>query len=187
MRGLIWKLPVLVILAGLSWWLTLDQTDPTSPEPVADSKNADYFLNRFEAVEMDASGKPVRDLAAVSMHHYPNDDSTELNHPILHIHNPIKPSWRIESEKGYVSANGELVLLAGNVAIDRPAATGYNAIAIRTQELRVRMEDDYAETDRAVDIRFGIHKMKGVGMTAHFTAPIRVRLLADVGGIHAVQ
>lgn len=187
MRGLLWKIPFLSLLAGLSWWLSIDQASSPQILKTDASQKADYFLRQFEVIAMNQQGQPQRELQATFMQHFPADDSTELTAPVMHLHSSDKPSWRIESEQGYVSADGDLVLLDGAVDIRRPAAPGFDAIQIHTRNLRVQLPNDYAETDEAVDIKSGIHKMNGVGMQAHFTAPIQIRLLADVGGIHAVQ
>lgn len=187
MRGLAWKAPILASIAALTWWLSLDQPPPEQTAKTETSQKADYFLRHFEVVDMDQTGSPLRQLKADFMQHFPVDDSTELTHPVMHLHHVTKPSWRIESDMGYVSSNGDQILLDGPVNIRRPAAAGFDAVQIHTRKLRVQLPDDYAETDQPVDIQTGIHKMTGVGMQAHFTAPIQIRLLADVGGVHAVQ
>lgn len=187
MRGLLWKIPLLACIAALSWWLSLDQRATPAPTTADEAHKADYFVRHFETVAMNESGAPQRELTAEFMQHFPANDSTELTQPVVHIHAVDKPTWRIQSESGLVSADGELILLNGRVYIRRPAAPGLDAIEIHTRDLRVQMNDNYAETDEAVDIETGFHKMKGVGLQAHFSAPIHIRLLANVGGIHAIQ
>ena len=56
---------------------------------------------------MDIAGRPARSLSARELRHYPNDDSSEVDLPVLVIYTADGPPWTIRSETGWVSGDGE--------------------------------------------------------------------------------
>jgi len=187
MRRLHKRLLVLSLVAGGSWLLSLDPPGEAPSTAFSNERKADYFLRHFEIVSMDLQGRPQRTLQAEQMEHFPLDDSTDLKKPVLHIHSAESPAWKVISKTGHMDSDGEQLTLNGPVRLHRPAAPGFQAITVDTHNVRVQLDKDLAETREAVDIKTGIHKMNGIGMKAIFRDPIQVRLLAKVGGIHAVQ
>jgi lipopolysaccharide export system protein LptC len=98
-----------------------------------------------------------------------------------------KPELRIKSETGYVSSDGELVLLKGAVSITRGASKKLESMQIDTHNLSVQLPNDFAETDEFVKIVSGANTIQGVGLAAHFREPINIKILADVRGNHEIQ
>ena len=120
------------------------------------------------------------------MEHFPNDDSTQLQRPRLEIHDDDRPPWKIRSERGWVSGDKQLVLLQGEVHIDREAAPEVRPLHIVTHDLRVQPDNNYAETDAAVHATSRDDWLDSVGMQLWFARPIRVKLLSQVRGRYEI-
>ena len=173
-------------LAGATWWLASwlqrgeDDRRQTGRAP-------DYYLETLEFTTMGPQGRPERRLRAERMVHYADDDSTELTAPRLTVYDDPGPPWEIEADKGRVSGDGELVVLRGEVRIEREAAEGVRPVQIATRELRVRPEASFAETDQAVDAHSGGDRVRSDGMQIWFDGPVRIKLLANVRGRYEVD
>ncbi|MES9958326.1 MAG: LPS export ABC transporter periplasmic protein LptC [Sedimenticola sp.] len=171
----------LVVLTGVSWWIAERSTlmDDLAEE---ETHTPDYYLEGMTTVQMDLDGVPEQELWAERMVHYPDDDSTELVRPRLKLYDSEKPPWRLSASSGWVSGDGDLVLLNGKVKIDRSAAPNVKPIHIVTRDLRIQQEQNYAETDAEISIRTDTDRMEGRGMQAWFNEPVRLKLLANVRG-----
>ena len=171
------------LLAGLglaSGWLlhNRDQEPAYRPKP----HSPDYYLEGFNATTMGVDGKPDKQLSGERLAHFPEDDSTELKAPRMHVYEAEAPPWRIRSESGWISGDRQLILLQGKVNIDRDAAPGIRGFHIITRDLRIQPEENYAETDQQVFATSGDDHLESKGMQAWFAEPVRIKLLANVRG-----
>jgi lipopolysaccharide export system protein LptC len=177
---------LLLALAGGSWWLTQSRQDAGQRQP-SPPNTPDYWIDGLVARTMDENGRPRRLLNAESMRHFPHDDSTELTRPELLLLEPGRPTWSVRSELGWVSPDGELVLLQGEVHIDREAAAGVRPTHLVTRNLRVQPKDEYAETDQPARLESGSHWVESIGLQVWLREPVRIKLLADVRGHYEVN
>lgn len=175
---------ILVAVGGLSWWLA---SAPPAEEDarLGEQRPIDYYLRGLQATTMDPQGQPARTLQAAEIKHFTDDDTTELTRPQLTVHQGEQPPWEIEAEHGWVSADGELILLSGQVDISRAAAPGIKPLQLQTRNLRVQPRQDYAETDEKVRVRSNSDRLDATGMQAWFRQPSRIKFLADVKGLYA--
>jgi len=184
-RGLLIGVLLCALVAG-SWWLKLnvdsdqrlEQRPPHAP---------DYWVDRLSARTTDETGRVRRILSATVMRHYPDDDSTELEAPELLLLEPGKPPWRIRSENGWVSPDGELVLLRGEVTVEREAADGVLPLNLRTRDLRIQPQQEYAETEHAVRGESGPNWVESEGLQLWLRQPVRIKLLAQVRARYEVN
>ncbi len=177
---------LLVVLAGGSWWLQqgIHEESERHERP---PHTPDYWVEDLTARSMDLEGRPRRILHARMLQHYPDDGSTELTLPRMQLLESGRPPWRIESKQGWVSPNGELVLLQGEVDIRREASPGRLPVHLRTRDLRVQPKDEYAETEHPVRVLSGPHRLQSTGLQAWLHTPVRIKLLADVRGHYEVN
>jgi len=136
---------------------------------------------------MDAQGRPARSLETPLLTRYLDDQSSELETPVLTIYKQGEPPWVIRSERAWVSADGETALLQGKVRITREAAPGIRPIEIDTTNLLVRPEDDYAETSDFTTLTSDRSRASGVGVRAWLGEPSRIRLLSQARGHYEVD
>ncbi len=136
---------------------------------------------------MGDEGKPARQLIAERITHYPDDNSTELTKPKMTIYDGDRPPWRIRSERGWVSGDGEIILLQGEVHIDRSIAAGVRPIHITTRDLRAQPKDNYVESDADTHIISQSDTLDSKGIQIWFSQPVRIKLLANVRGRYEVN
>jgi len=176
---------VLSLVTAGSWWLAqrAGTQIPYHPQP----HSLDYFLDDFSAITTSADGQPEKRLTAQRMVHFPDDDSTELTQPRMTFYQPPDPPWRIRSESGWIAGDKEQVLLQGEVNIDREGSTHVRPMHITTRDLRIRPDEDYAETEATVHARSDRSWIKAEGMQAWFAAPVRIKLLANARGRYEME
>ncbi|MCW8904003.1 LPS export ABC transporter periplasmic protein LptC [Sedimenticola sp.] len=177
---------ILLLLVAGTFWLSR-QNITEDPGYTAREHRADYYLEGVDSTLMNLSGKPGKRLVAERMTHFMDDDSTELKLPRLTLYDLDRPPWRVNSETGWLSGDGEVLLLQGAVKIDRSAAPGVRPMRIRTRDLRVQPGDNYVETDAEVNIRSNKDHIDAKGMQIWLQQPIRIKLLANVRGRYEVN
>ena len=176
---------LLVAVLAVVWWLA-DSDAPVEQKPdVQGARQLDYYLRDAQATAMGLDGKPLRTLYSSRVEHFLDDDTSELAAPLLTIHQGQEPPWEIRSESGRVSADGELIFLAGEVKITRKAAEGIRPIELDTQNVRIQPQQDYAETDEKVRVRSYDDWLNATGMRAWFRQPAKIKLLNDVTSFYA--
>jgi lipopolysaccharide export system protein LptC len=176
---------LLAILGGSKWLAEIVKEKESALD--LETHTADYFLENFSNTVMDADGKPFRRLSADRMLHFPDDDSTELTKPRVTLFAENAPPWKISSEQGWLSGDGNLLLLKGTVTIDREQGDGVRPIHIVTRNLRVQPEENYAETDEVITITSLGSRLKSKGMQAWFNKPVRIKFLTNVRGHYEVN
>jgi len=173
---------ILLGLTGLAFWLQEDsskQETPTDTNKVKKRHTPDYFMEDFTITSMNEKGKPSSVLVSAKMFHYPDDDSTELASPFMTLYGDIGKPWKIKADRGWVAANNELILLSGNVRIDRLSGPNNRPVKLFTDKLRIHPESDFAETDRPVTMLSNKRKTTAIGMRAYVRKG-KLQLLDDV-------
>ena len=170
---------VLLAAAGASGWVLhiLDSDDPAAASWRVPGE-PDAYMERFVTVEMDDAGKPKRRLEADHMAFHP-DETTELSNPYYVLYLAEGEPWHVRSERGRVSADGDVVLLLGRVDIWRNDGSGARDLDVRTEDLKVLPESGYGETGKPATIRTPTSTSKGVGMRAWLDER-RIELLSEV-------
>lgn len=177
---------LLLALAGGTFWLAQRSTR-VEPEYVQLAHRPDYYLEGVDSTLMDLQGAPSQRLVTERMTHYMDDDSTELLSPHLTLFDLERPPWHIRSETGWLSGDGEVLLLQGAVKINRSAAPGVRPLHLRTRDLRVQPRQNYLETDAEVEARSQQDRIDAKGMQIWYRQPIRIKLLANVRGRYEVN
>jgi lipopolysaccharide export system protein LptC len=174
---------VLLLLAGLSWWLA-ERTAPDQPGDTGPlgERSPDHFVRDLQVTTMTPAGEPARSLQAAEVRHYLDDESTELTAPHVTIHRDELPPWDVTAERGWVSRNGESVVLVGAVRAERAGTPAQPPVVLMTDELHYLPYEDYAETDARVSIDSLQDHVEAVGMRAWLRKPGRVELLSEVRG-----
>ncbi len=180
---------VLLLILVLTSWIhnSLQQDDTVK---VKDRGEPDSIMWDFKRTDMDENGLPKAKLEADLMKHYPLDDSVELEAPVMEIYNEqnVMP-WHVTAERGWLSGDGEKLLLYGKVYIWRnevPMDTATNTEPVKevemiTTDLKILLKEEYAETVNFVMILSGQSKLTAIGMQANFKNR-NLKLLKDVRG-----
>jgi len=141
----------LAAVGTLAWWL---QEDGKAPGPGQGDKERrpDYTVDNFAATQMGERGEPHRRLTAIELRHFADDDSSELQSPTLTLFEESGPPWLVHSQSAWVSGDGNLIRLHGEVHIDREAGAQTRPVHVRTSEVLLKRQENYAQTDRPVRI-----------------------------------
>jgi lipopolysaccharide export system protein LptC len=151
--ALFFPLVLAVALAVITFWinLTVEQQGPKIDGSTR--HDPDYTMNNFVTTQTDATGKLHYILAAAEMVHYPDDESTVLQRPRFTQYTTNKPYTQIEALRGYVSSNGEEIVLVDNVKVVRQAFEGRGEMQVLTEKLIILPKQDLAKTDSPVVIK----------------------------------
>jgi len=174
----------MVLAAVVSWRLVQEEKPPSQAITKSGPRAIDYYVTGLDVTRMTTAGQPAHRLRAVNLQHYTDDDTTELQEPHLTVYQGDAPPWEVDSERARVSADGSLVLLSGEVLIERKGDANNRPMRILTRELRVQPEQDYAETDEKVRVESDSDWLVSVGMQAWLRPPSRLKFLSQVNGYY---
>ncbi len=157
-------IPLLMLLAG-TYWLN-QQVQPFAQQP-DDSKrhDVDYSVENLSSVMLDEHGHARYMMTTEKMWHYPDDDSTFLNHPYF-VSVPAK-GWPIvtSATTGKISSHGDEVFLYDDVKIERLPDQARDMLTFSTQYLHVLPDQDQADTDYPVTVISPHDTIEATGMT----------------------
>jgi lipopolysaccharide export system protein LptC len=89
--------------------------------------------------------------------------------------------WHLTSDRGQVRADGDDVLLSGNVRVTGPAPGSGEPLSLTTSELRINTPTEFIETEAPVRLRWSGHELLARGMEADLKAGT-LRLESEVNG-----
>ena len=144
-----------------------------------DGHAPDLTMEEFDVTDMGEDGRPLRRLSAAYMAHFSDTGTKELTHPHLVIYRDQGEPWNVASDRGWVSADNDVLMLLGKVDIWRNTVEGKREIHIETEDLRVLPDDEFADTALAVRFSTPESLTTGTGMRAYL-GESRVELLSKV-------
>ena len=175
-------IPLIMLLAG-TYWLN-QQVQPLGERP-DDSKrhDVDYTVENISSVTLNELGKARYLMTADKMWHYPDDDTTYLDHP--HLVNLPAKTWPTvtSSLTGKVSSHGDEVFLYDDVKIVRLPDLEKDSLTFSTEYLHVVPDKDQADTDHPVMMVTPLDTINAIGMTLDNKLQI-VHLLSTVRATH---
>lgn len=174
-------LPVIALLLG-SYWLNL-QVKPYEPSTGALRHDVDFVVYGLRSTALNTEGQPRFTLITDKMWHYPDDDTTHMQSPILTSFFKDQPPTRIDALNGMLSSKGEEIQLREDVHIFRPGKLPSQAQHFKTEYLRVLPDDGWAETNFPVLMYDRYNTINAVGMELNNEART-VRFLKQVRSVH---
>jgi len=155
MRGFpaIWfALILLALLAALTVWIDHTVQPPAPKRDGSTRHDPDYIVSNFSSNRTDQLGNPRYGLSGAEMRHYPDDDSTELEHPLFTQFSMKNPTIQAQGVRGLLSSNGENVYFMDNVKVIRAATPQKGELTILTEYLHIIPEQGILKTDQPVTI-----------------------------------
>ncbi|KAF1704874.1 LPS export ABC transporter periplasmic protein LptC [Pseudoxanthomonas suwonensis] len=163
---------VAAVATGWSAWKMRSQDAPAS----ASGDRSDYVLRDFELVVLGKDGVESVRVQSPELRRR-EDESMDVEQPVFLA--PAEPGpWRLTSDRGWISADGELLRLDGNVAGDADPASPTPG-TFRTDSLEFLPSQDLARTDREVRLTRPGLVQTGTGMEANLKTR-QYRLLSQV-------
>jgi lipopolysaccharide export system protein LptC len=144
----------LASVGASAWWLQTEEEIKGNGVRETE-RRPDYTVDLLNVTTMDETGRPDRKLIARELRHYPDNGGNELEDPRLTLFKPGEPPWLIRSRQGHMSEDGDTLLLKGPVLMDREAGEQIRPMHIKTRDLTVRPNEDYARTERPVHVTSG--------------------------------
>lgn len=171
-----------VVLVGLavasSVWLASLGTVTTEAKRF-EGRAPDLTMKGFEVTSMGEDGTPLHKLSAAYLAHFVDTETKELTRPHLIVYREGGEPWHVASERGWVSADNDVLMLLGKVDIWRNRPDGKPEIHIETEDLKMLPGEEYAETELPVSISTPESLTRGTGMRAYL-GESRVQLLSNV-------
>jgi lipopolysaccharide export system protein LptC len=167
-RLITWS-PVLMLgaFAALTYWLDAQIQVANRKFDGSGRHDADLYIENFRAVSLDAQGRVRQALTAKLARHYPDDDTTELESPLITFSDPDKPRLTVSADHAKVSGDREHAYFTGNVkgVREATAADASNGPVVLTSEyLHVIPKDDRVLTDKPVTIEDARGIINATGM-----------------------
>lgn len=155
---------VLALLAGLTFWLqnTVDRSDEKHDGKLR--HDPDAIAENFVARRFDETGQVKYRLSSPYMEHYPDDDTSLLQSPILISYRPKTPPLTITAKHAKVTAKGEVAYLWDDVRVTRAATDTRPELVATSPDLTVQSEIGIAFTNSPVEITQGQSWVTGVGV-----------------------
>jgi lipopolysaccharide export system protein LptC len=170
-------LALLLAAAGLLAWRLLPVQDAPQTASVPADERPDYTVERLSMTTMAQDGKPAKRLVARELRHYPAAEINLLEEPRLTLFKEAAPPWLIRSETGRISEDGDEVFLHGPVFADRRAGDGTRAVHVKTYELFIRADEQYARTQQPLHLTSGADWLSSTtGGELWFEEPLRLKL-----------
>jgi lipopolysaccharide export system protein LptC len=159
----------LVLLTGLGLFtFYLSQVAERELRPRAadapPSNEPDYFVDRLALLTMDERGEPSMRLEARELRHFPADDVTEFEEPVMVSLAPERPRVTITANRGKLLQGGAEAHLEGDVVVTRAATANAAPMVAETPYAIVLPDEDIVRTDRPVSVLQGGSRLTGVGM-----------------------
>jgi lipopolysaccharide export system protein LptC len=128
---------VLLLLLGLSLWLPNALVKPVIALNSTPQHEPDYHAENFISTMMSAQGNPKYVLRGRKITHYPDDDTSLLEHPQLTQYTPGSATTHTSADRGKIYNHGKDLLMLGNVRVTRGKDQAGPGGEISTQELHV--------------------------------------------------
>lgn len=185
--------PTWLIAAGIALCFILFLLRPEQ-ELLRDQSNQDSFpqiyMKQVQTREFDEEGKLNFELTTPKVELYQQNiegpsaqDYTLIDAPKMIFYNIQNGApWRMSATNGRSESNNELIRLLGDVVIQQDSPT-QGLVRITTDELQVRGREQFAETDKAVNMRSAKGQIDAVGMDADL-AQSRLQLKSQVKAVY---
>ena len=132
------------VLGLLSMWLQFGLIEKEQVEFDGNERHdPDYYIENFTAVGMDEKGERRYVLEAERLVHYPDDDTALLDNPHIIQYEEGAPPRHTYSESGWISSDGNEVLLTGNVRVIQNAGGTEDSgrTVLTTEKMRIYLDN----------------------------------------------
>ncbi|HXX84206.1 MAG TPA: LPS export ABC transporter periplasmic protein LptC [Casimicrobiaceae bacterium] len=167
-RLIAWS-PVLVLgsLAALSYWLNAQVQRGGPAFDGSGRHDPDIYIEDVNAQSLDAEGRVRQALTARVVRHYPDDDTSDFDAPVVTFSDPGQPKLTITSDRATVTGDREHAYFYGNVrGVREPteADARDGPVILLSEYLHVIPKEDRVVTDKPVTIEDARGIIRATGM-----------------------
>ena len=161
----LFPLTLLLTLTGLTFWLRYVTEQPEIRHDGKHRHDPDYIVYDATLRKIGPAGTLEYTLKAEVVHHYPDDDTTDLFKPnLVYMNSKKSPTVTMTANNAHVSDSNERIDLYGNVYIHRAATKKDAAMIATTSTLTVFPNEEKAFTKAPVLVTQGGSWAKGIGL-----------------------
>lgn len=177
-------LALLAMMAlGSFWLMEVMRRAAGDAAPSRVRAEPDFYVEKFSYVKLAQDGKVQYHFTGAKLTHNPQDDSYDIQHPVIQSVGEARVPMTMRSNRAHVNSDNSRVQLYDNVQLDRPASADTRHLHITSQYLLVLPDDEVMQTDKPVDILLDQSKLSGTGMFAN-SATREFRLTSNVHGTY---
>ncbi len=166
------------LIAALVQWRVVDR------EPAAADGNAaspGYFLTGVDLQEFGADGSLRIGLQSISANQDPASGVVRLSDVAVDYHTPTGQTWNLTSNEARVPQGGSTVEFEGDVRLAGRPGADPQAAELYTPRLTLDTVSEIADTRAPVELAFGTHRLRALGMHADLKSG-SLQLESDVNG-----
>jgi LPS export ABC transporter protein LptC len=165
---------IFILLAGAGTVFFMTERQRGTEPDLADGASPraadyDYYINDMRATRFDSNGRPVSQLRAERVTHYPDGDRAELQAPRFTAFGDTNDAWQVSANAGTLAPDAERdedrLELQGEVELHKPMADGDFA-DVRTSALTVFTTSEEAVATVPVSVQMRGSRHEGGGMRA---------------------
>lgn len=171
----------LAVAAGFTTWLLIVNRSPT-PKPVRPTSASpvpDYTISEAVVTSFDEQGAPQYVLDAATIAHLPASGVSTLSRITLDYYAPSGATWRLTALQGRLAANGNDLMLGGDVHARQLAQN--DPLQFTAPEAEVGLDSRTVKSSARVQLWQASYRLAGTGLDADLRSGI-VKLLSDVTG-----
>ena len=169
---------LLLLLAGLTWWLDARVRTPAAPGGAAE-QDPEFYIEGYTGVRMNPDGTRRYELTGTRLTHYSEENGSMLASPSLLYYDYERAPVKVSSDTAEVEGGGKNVYFRGNVTIARPAFASNPPLGVATSFLHVIPDQEFAKTDQPVTMTEGKSTARAVGLEFD-NRPGKIRVLSTV-------
>lgn len=169
---------LIALIAALVQWRVVDR-EPVTEE--ASPARPGYYLTGVDLEEFGADGKLRIGLQSISANEDPASGVVRLSDVAVDYHAPTGRLWHLTSSEARVPPGGRVVEFEGDVRLTGQPGEAVYAAELYTARLALDTVAETADTRSSVELAFGTHRMRALGMRADLKAGT-LRLDANVNG-----
>ena len=155
-RLIAWS-PVFLLgaFSALTYWLNAQVQPGGAAFDGSGRHDTDLYIEDFKAVSLDPEGHIRQSITARIARHFPDNDTTEFEAPLIIFSEPGKPPISITADRGMITGDQQNAYFTGKVKGIREATAGerdQGPIVVTSEYLHVLPKEDKIETDKPVTI-----------------------------------
>jgi lipopolysaccharide export system protein LptC len=155
-RLIAWS-PVFLLgaFSALTYWLNAQVQPGGAAFDGSGRHDTDLYIEDFKAVSLDPQGHIRQSITARIARHFPDNDTTEFEAPLITFSETGKPPISITADRGMITGDQQNAYFTGKVKGIREATAGerdQGPIVVTSEYLHVLPKEDKIETDKPVTI-----------------------------------
>ncbi|MDF1759533.1 MAG: LPS export ABC transporter periplasmic protein LptC [Coxiellaceae bacterium] len=174
---------IIIALSALGVYLIFHSLESKPTKQTLASHPDAYMVNAVYE-DYDDDGRLHAFLKTPKMTHFPDKDSAQFLTPDVIMYTAAHVPWHVTAQHGRSQHGTSKVFLWGDVIIHQPTRSGLPETTIKTSQMTIYPDRQYAETKKPVTIIRPGSITQGIGLKANFKTGI-FQLLSHSRGQYA--